>query len=432
MTATESPPTPRGNGRLRTHLGDDLYRTGYLLIGSAGITSVLGVAFWSRAAHTYSSDAVGLAAAAISSMTLVSGACSLGLYPVLVRYLPIAGTATRKLVTASYALTATLSLVVGAVAAMTSATWAPKLSFLSSTPWLVAFSIATAGTTIFALQDGVLTGLRSTHWIPIENALFALCKLGVLFVVPSIAPFIAWNVPILPAIFLVNIFIFRRVIPHNRSVGMLARRTVFKMAAANYGGSLFGLVSTLYLPVLVANLTTATEAAYFYLPWLVSASLQLVALNMMTSLTVEAAIDMPKLTRLASQALTQSFRLVLPLVGVLLFAAPYVLLIFGDNYADAGTTFLRWLAIGAIPNIIVSLGVSVARITDRSRAVVAAQAGHAAAVIAVSAVLLSRIGIVAVGIAWTMSQTMLAGVMLATILRPLVRSLSGSSDLSVG
>ena len=88
-------PRPRGLRRLRGHLDDRLYRTGYYLIIGTGITSLLGVAFWALAARSYSAHEVGQNAAAISAMTLVSGVCSLGLSAVLVRYLPIAGTAAE-------------------------------------------------------------------------------------------------------------------------------------------------------------------------------------------------------------------------------------------------------------------------------------------------------------------------------------------------
>jgi hypothetical protein len=108
-------------------------------------------------------------------------------------------------------------------------------------------------------------------------------------------PFVAWNAPLLPAIVLVNYLIYRRLIPADRSFGSLDRRTVVRMAAGNYGGNLFALAGNLYLPVLVANLASASEAAYFYVPWLFSLSLQLVAINVMTSLTVEAAAGDPGL-----------------------------------------------------------------------------------------------------------------------------------------
>lgn len=421
---SSTPTAPRGLRRLRGHLDDRLYRTGYYLIIGTGITSLLGVAFWALAARSYSAHEIGQNAAAISAMTLVSGVCSLGLSAVLVRYLPIAGTALRRLVFGSYALTAGLSLLAGVLVAATSDLWSPTLDFLQEPDWLIGFTLATAATTIFTLQDSVLTGLQTARWIPLENSLYAATKLVLLLalaaLLPTAGPFVAWSAPLLPAIIAINWLIFRRLIPRDRSVGALDRRQVLRMAAGNYGGNVFALVGNMYLPILVANQAGAADAAYFFIPWMICISLQLVALNVTTSLTVEAALDMPRLRRLCRQTLTHSMRLVAPLAALTALVAPLALLVFGQAYADSGTNLLRLLAVGAVPNVIVALGIGVARIEHRGGFVVVVQGIQFAIVLGLSALLIPDIGVVAVGWAWTGAQFLLAAVMLATILRPLV------------
>ncbi|HEX2392734.1 MAG TPA: hypothetical protein VHI77_07425 [Solirubrobacterales bacterium] len=407
-----------------------MYRTGYFLILGTGATSVLGVAFWALAARTYSAHNVGLNATAISAMTLVSGVCSLGLSAVLVRYLPVAGTATRPLVVRSYLVTVVLSLLAGAGVALTVGVWSPSLGFLDEGAWPLAFALATAATTVFTLQDSVLTGLRAAGWVPIENGLYAGAKLLLLLalaaVLPFAGPFVAWNAPLLVAIVLVNHLIFRRLIPAMPTVGSLERRKVLSMAAGNYGGNLFGLLGNMYLPILVANRVGAAEAAYFFVPWMVSLAVELVALNMMISLTVEAALDMPRLRVLSRRALRQSMRLVLPIAAATAAFAPLGLRVFGADYAAEGTDLLRLLALGAIPNVLVALAAGVARIEHRGWVVVALQGFQFVFVVALSAVLLPGMGITAVGVAWTGCQFLLAAAVLATILRPVL--LSGNGD----
>jgi O-antigen/teichoic acid export membrane protein len=423
-SSTPTEAAPRGLGRLRSHLDDQLYRTGYYLIIGTGITSLLGVAFWALAARSYSAHEVGQNAAAISAMTLVSGVCSLGLSAVLVRYLPIAGTADKRLVVSSYGLTTVLSLAFGAIVAATSSVWSPTLDFLQEPGWLLGFTLATAATTVFTLQDSVLTGLRAARWIPLENSLYALSKLVLLIVLaallPSAGPFVAWNAPLLPAIVLINYLIFRRLLPRYRSFGELDRRKVIRMAAGNYGGNLFALVGNMYLPILVANQVSAAQAAYFFVPWMICISLQLIAINVITSLTVEAALDMSQLRQLTRRTLAHSMRLVAPLAALTALVAPLALLVFGQAYADAGSSLLRLLAIGAIPNVIVALGIGVARIEHKGQWVVAVQGTQFAIVLGLSAILLPSAGIEAVGYTWTGSQFLLAAVLLATNLRPLV------------
>ena len=48
------------------HLRTPLYRNGYALIASTGITSILGLLYWAIAARTYDTETVGLNSSAIS------------------------------------------------------------------------------------------------------------------------------------------------------------------------------------------------------------------------------------------------------------------------------------------------------------------------------------------------------------------------------
>ena len=425
MASSPSATTP-SRGRLRAHLDDRMYRTGYYLILGTGASGLLGVAFWAAAARSYSAHVVGLSATAVSAIALVSGICSLGLSAVLVRYLPVAGPSGRPLIVRSYALTIALSFLVGGGVALTTSLWSPTMGFLGEDLWPLAFALSTAAMTTFTLQDSVLTGLHAAAWIPIENTIYAIAKLILLAalaaLLPFAGPFVAWNLPLLPVVLVINYLIFRRLVPKLSAEGGLDRRKVISMAAGNYGGNLLGLLGNMYLPILVANRTSASEAAYFYVPWMISLSVELVALNMMTSLTVEAALDMPHLRQLSRRALTHSMRLVVPVAALTVLLAPYGLLLFGSEYADEGTTLLRLLALGAIPNVIAALGAGVARIEHRGWIVTAIQGFQFVFVVALSAALLPGVGIAGVGIAWTGCQFLLAAALLATILRPVLFS----------
>src|SRR5919198_1318996 len=112
---------------LAAQLRMPLYRNGYALMLSTGMVSALGMAYWVLAAHHYSAEAVGLNAAAISAMTFVSGIAQFNMG--------------------------------GA---------------------LLLFVLATMVWGIFAQQDNVLTGLRQAVFVPLENVLYALAKIGLL------------------------------------------------------------------------------------------------------------------------------------------------------------------------------------------------------------------------------------------------------------
>jgi O-antigen/teichoic acid export membrane protein len=426
---------PRTNSRIWNDLAAPLFRNAYLLIVGASVGSGFGFLFWALAARHYSPEIVGRNSAAVAAMMVVSGICQLGLNAVLVRYLPTAGTSTRRLVLISYALTAFFSAMAGLVAALTIGGWAPTLRFLGSDGrWVVTFVLATVAWTIFSLQDSVMTGMRQARWVPIENSLFSAIKVVLLVALASAAPrggiFIAWNLPVLVSLLPVNLLIFRRLIPRHVERGGLASwhpAKLVRFGAGNYVGSLFFLGSTTLLPVVVASQSGAKATAYFYIPWTIASALQLVALNMTTSLTVEVAFDETKLRDYCRRVMLHTMRLVLPMTVVLVAGAPYVLRAFGDGYESEGATLLRLLGLATIPNVIVVLGLSVARIQHNGRMVLWTQGALCTLTLGLSILLLPPLGIEGVGLAWLASQVAVGAWLLGGILRPvvLVRARSG-------
>lgn len=431
---TEAPPVlPSGGAsvrRLRGHLRDPLYRTGYLLMLGGAFVSLFGFFFWTLAARRYSAHVVGLNAAAISAMMIVSGVCQLGLNAVLLRYVPAVGDRARVLVLRSYAATILLSLVLGAAAALTSRVWSPSLHFLADDPgWLVGFTLSTAAWTVFTLQDSVMTGLQAPHWVPIENSLFSAAKVILLLAAASLAPvagpFIAWNAPVGLAVILITALIFRRLLPASRRSPVGApvhRRQLVRVAAGNYAAALFSLQVGFLMPVVVADVTNPTTTAYFFAPWMIAGALQLVALNTAASLTVEGALDEAQLGALLRRSAIHTMRLVVPITGVLILAAPVILRVFGARYVHAGVPVLRLLALGTVPNAIVALGLAVARIQHRGGVLVAIQMAECLLLFGLTAILLTSEGIVGVGIAFLASQTAVAIALLASVLRPLIHS----------
>src|SRR5579864_8544794 len=58
------------------------------LVGTTAVTSMLGFVYWWIAARRFTPEAVGIASASISAMTLLGGLCMLGLGTLLITELP--------------------------------------------------------------------------------------------------------------------------------------------------------------------------------------------------------------------------------------------------------------------------------------------------------------------------------------------------------
>ena len=417
-----------GSIKLRGHVALPLSQHTYtLLLGSASI-SALGLVYWLIAARIYPADVVGIGSAALSMLMLVSGLSQLGLTSVLVRYLPAAHRSGMRLVLWSYSATALVSTAAGVGAALAVAALVPDLEFLgSSLWWLVAFTLSTVFWSIFALQDSVLTALRQTCWVTIENTAFAAAKIALLlllalFATNEAALFASWVIPATLAVVLINILVFTRSLPDHRRQAesdalQLQPRRLLRFVGGNYAGSGISLAGLYVMPVLVASTLGASTTAHFFVPWSIFIGLQLVALNMTTSLTVEVAMDEELLSDYCRRALVQTMRILLPIVLLLVVGAPYLLHVFGGDYAAEGTSTLRLLALAAIPNAVVMVGITVARIRHQGWLVLVAQALMASVGVGVSYALLPGLGLEGAGIAWLAAQAIAATVFLVGPLR---------------
>ncbi len=421
------------SARLRSHVGVPLYRNAYALMLSGGAAAVLGLVYWTLASRSYSPSVVGTSSSAIAALMFLTGVASLFLDGSLIRFVPRAGPTTAKLVVSTYLVTICTAVVVAIVFVAGLALWAPKLSFLgSSSTWVVGCVVALVASCIFTLQDAVLTGLRRTIWVPVENVAYSLAKIVVLVALVGAAPqngiLISWVAPLLLVIPAVSLLLVKLVRRHaDQAAGEVEDLTlggVAQYALGNYAGYMCLLAYTRLPPLLVLGSAGSIASAFFYVPWMIAGAVMLLAINVSVSLIVEATLDRENARLHVRRAAVHLARLMVPIAVGLLVAAPYILHVFGEQYADEGSSLLRILALAVVPNAVCVLGFGVARLQDRVRTLVAWQVALAFLVLGLSAVLLPPLGIEGVGLAWLIGQAIVAAGMGTTLLLPLLRSAS--------
>jgi O-antigen/teichoic acid export membrane protein len=415
------------------HLRTPLYRNGYALMISTGITSALGLLYWAVAARVYQTDTVGLNSMAISIMIFLSGVAQINLQEAMIRYIPRAGARTLRMAIYSYGVVIALSLLVGVIFCLGISLWAPALGFLVNSPTAILwFASAMVLWGIFVIEDSILVGLRQALYIPVENAIFSGLKIVALLLLASVLPqtgiFFSWTLSVILVIIPINWLIFKRLIPKHVQAShstptTISLREVAKYVGANYIAALLSSSASALLPIIITAVSGAKANAYFYLAWIIASSLQIVAANMSTSLTVEATLanEMPDVIR--HRALVGIARIVLPLVAVIVVAAPLILKFVGQDYVDEGTLLLQLLALAAIPNLFNMVHVGVARAQNHIWSIIGVYGANAVIVLGLSFLLLPRIGITGIGLAWVISQTLIALVLLVApklIARPVV------------
>jgi O-antigen/teichoic acid export membrane protein len=422
-----------------------LHRNSFALVFSFISTSVLGIAYWSIAARNFSTEEVGINSAVLSAMMFLGYISQFGLVNFLNRFLPKAGRATSKFIGFSYLFSILLGLISSTLFILGIDYWSPTLGFLKSDPNLfVWFVVATVLWCIFALQDGALVGLRRATWVPVENIIFSTIKLVLLLAfsgtIIQLGIFASWTFPLIFMIIVINALIFSRVIPqHINETGKDAEKfnlpQIIRFIVGDYFGTLMWSITITLMPIIVLELMGASANAYFYLPWKIAAILFNVSRSMGISLTVEAAKDQSKIEEFINRSIIQSIIVLVPVVLIILIASPVILRIYGEGYATEGSNLLRLLALSALPFIVTTLFVSVARVQRQIKDIVFTMMALGGLVLSLTFLSIDRLGLIGIGWAWLISQLVVATVIGLTkfreilITKPIKRIVASISNL---
>jgi O-antigen/teichoic acid export membrane protein len=384
-----------------------MYRNAYALMLNTAVNSGLGLLYWIVAARTSSPEAVGRGNALISLMLLVSIVTQIDFGQALIRFLPRAGTGTARLVLSAYGVAAGLA-VLGAAAVMA---WChlgldPGDPLHVSLPFAAWFVVSTAAWSLFNLQDSTLTGLRASVWIPLENGVYGLVKLGLLVVVAQTSVtdgvFTSWTLPVLAMLVPMNLLLFRRLIPRQVAASAAdeqppARGVLTRYLAGGYVGHLAGQMSSTFLPVLVVALLGAAQGG-FYLPAQTAfVAMVLLAQAITSSLVVEAAKDEENAPRYAAAMLRRVALTVWPAAALVALTAPWLLLLFGPEYRANSTFLLQLLMITVFPKVVTSLFNTRCRLQNRTGRIAVLQSLQAGVLIGGTALLSGPLGLAAVG-----------------------------------
>ncbi len=399
-----------------------MLRNGHALIFSAAVTQGIGIIYWIAAARTYPATVVGRNSAAISITMFLAGVAELNLMSTLVRFLPTSGRRTKSFILTVYGSSAVVAGLTGLVFFLLIPRVEPQLGFLRSSPLLAAWFVVSIITgAIFVLQDSALTGVRAATFVPVENAAFSLVKLGLMIPLVSFLPgagiYVSWTAAFALSVIPTNAYLFGWAVPrHLRrqpADGELPTlRQIRAYVVPDSLAGLFMLASTALLPLLIIDRLGPAAAGHYALAWIIGYSLYLVSLNMGSSLVVETAADQSALRERCLRSITHLARLLVPVVAVVIAAAPYILLVFGRGYAVADATALRLLALAAFPALITNTAISVTRSQRRMRMVVGIQVAICALVWGLSDLLMGPLGITGLGAAWLAAQTVTAAALI--------------------
>ncbi len=272
--------------------------------------------------------------------------------------------------------------------------------------------------------------MRRTSWVLVENASFSLAKVGALPLLLLVASghgvYVAWIVPPLLLVPLVNWFIFRRVLVAPAGAGStevgdgaadarppsggllaslgLARGELARFLAQDYAGYVLAEGALTLVPLIVLAKLGSSAAAYFAIPFAITNAVDLAFYNVTTSLTVEGARDAERTRELTGLVVRRFLVLQIPLTAVLVIAAPLLLLPFGEEYSRQGTAALRLLAAACFLRAVTYLFAALSRLHARGVPILLSQGAIFIVAIGGALALAHPLGLVGVALAWLVGQ----------------------------
>ncbi|SEN64216.1 lipopolysaccharide biosynthesis protein [Nonomuraea pusilla] len=404
-------------GRLLRDLRNPLFLQGYALMANTVITGTLGLGYWLLASKFYSPEEFGRGQAVITAMRLFASLTALGFVGALARFLPVAGRRTPGLILRGYGLAAATGGTAALGFLLTLPMWGRTYSVLEGFGPGLFFLASVLVWSTFTLQDVVLTGLRRATWVPLNNLVFGVVKMGLLVALAGALPdggiFVSWMVPTALALLPVNMLIFGVVVPrHMKSVEGAVEppslRQIGRFLAGDFPGTLSILAIVYLVPVVIATQVGEATFGRFSMAHTLASMIELLAMNMAVSLTVEGSFDRSQLALRCRQALRRGLMIVTPIVVVTIVGAPLILRIFGSDFAEEGTLLLRLMSLAVLPRVLIEVYLSSLRAQSHARRLATVQIGLAALVLVSTVALFPFAGVNAVGYGLLFSELLVA------------------------
>ncbi len=397
--------------QLKRHLKDPLYRNSLFLMANTAVTAGLGLFFWMIVARYYTEYEVGVAAAIISAVRLLALISTLGLDIALIRFLPKAREPV-KMINSCFTVCAIVALAVSGIFIAGLDLWSPAVVFVrEKAMFLLAFVLFAVGWPLSGIVDSIFIAKRRAELALAKNTIFSLLKiplpilLALFFHAFGIVS--SWGVAIGIAL-IISFFLFlpRVQKPYKPSLGINLDiiKGIWRYSAGNYFVSIFSAAPSLVLPIIIVNLVSGEQNAYFYVAWMISSLLFAIPLAVSTSLFAEGSHSEEELTANARRSFRFILLLLVPAIALLVLLGKWLLLLFGEGYSSNGLTLLWILGSSSLFTGVNSIYYTILRVRGRIRELVAIHALIAITVLTASSLTMPELGIVGVGYAWIGAQ----------------------------
>lgn len=385
------------------------------MISGRMASMALGFGFWLAAARLFPPATVGLTAGAVSSMMLCTQLALLGVGSAFIIQLPRHERDPDDLVSSAVTVVAAASVATGAAFLVLSAVAFADLRIVAGSPGYSAlFLVMAVLGTVNVLLDQVSIATRHGSQVLTRNLAFGgialLAVVGLRRVhegAGSAALFACWVAAGVAAC-AVGALHLRRSFSGYRYRPRI-RRDLFgalvRDGLPNHALTLTERAPGLLLPVIVTEVLSPTQNAFWYAVWMMAWVLYIVPISMGMALFAEGSRRAASLARATRTGLRASLLLGMAGAVALAAGAELALGLLGSSYADAGATPLRILVLAVVPLTFVQLYSATCRATGRVREAILVGAATGVVAVTAAAAVAPAHGLRGMAAAWVATQS---------------------------
>lgn len=345
MTAAPAAPTQSRFERITKLWQERLFQNSAYLMANMVMGAACGFAFIAVLTRLFQPSEVGLVTTAISTTSLIGNLTALGLNYSLVRFLPEREDKST-LINLSFTLVAASTVLVTAgflvIPGATS-----KLYALGGAGFVAAFLVGNVVNSVKGLAENVFIAERSAGTIFRVNILSNLAKVVLPFAfigLGALGAYWAQTVALSGSLILLLVTYARH--RGHRFAPSLDRdtlRAITPFSSAAYVSTVLGGVPVMLLPLIVLGRFGSAQAAYWYTAIMVATLVFTLAGSIGQALFAEGANRPGELRHLALRSAGVMTAVMVPVVAVVIVAAPLGLAVFGRSYQHGALAPMRLL-----------------------------------------------------------------------------------------
>jgi O-antigen/teichoic acid export membrane protein len=420
--------------KLRAASSDPVLVNSMLIFATSLMMAGGGAVFWVVAARLQSPDNVGLASSLVAAADSIALLAQLGLNITLMRTMPTSDRRAADVATAATVVVsaaAVFALIYALLLPLTS----PRLTAVLHSPLTVAvFCVLVAGVALNVLTDSIFLSIdRVWSYLHLNGLMLGASKLALPFLLAGAGAFGLYGsfgaATMLCGV--ASILVIFRHVPGRRSLRpsreLLDSR---RFAGTTYLTHVLNIViPQLVLPLLIINEVGPALGAVFFI------SIQIVTLQNAIVFAVGnsmyAEAERSPHQRLALVRRGGKTMAVFSLAGIalMLLAAPYLLQVFGDHYAEEGTATLRVLSMGTLALAFNYWSAMRLRLSSHLRAMILVQLLSTTLILGLAAIA-STWGVIWIAVGWGVGQLVggIVGYVVSVTVAPL-RDAPGPQDV---